>query len=350
MEKVRVGIWGVGRAGFGMHKREIARFPEMLEIAGCCDIIPERMEKLCAEVPGCKAYPDIEEMLHAPDIDVIAVATRSPDHVPHAIRALEAGKFVFIEKPIGINYDQVLQLKAAAEAYPGKLMCRQNRRFEAAFQHVSEIIASGKLGDIYMVKLSRHNFQRRCDWQALKRCGGGQLSNWGPHLIDHALQFIKAPLKSVWSDLRTINASGDAEDHVKAVLTGENNVVVDIELSGGMALPCPVYAVYGTKGALIGQTEKEFKIRYLDEAKCTPKPEVSDATPALDAGFSISKGMEWIEETIECNPASGLTINDIYKFVYETVREGKAFPIKNEEAFEVARVTDLIRKAATQEG
>ena len=348
MEKVRVGLWGIGRAGWTMHKKEVARFPEMLEIAGCCDLIPERMEKFCEEVPGCKAYANIDDMLKAEDIDVISVATRSPDHVEHAIKALEAGKYVFAEKPIGINYAEVLKLKAASEKYPGKLMCRHNRRFEAAFQHISEIIASGKLGKIYMIKLSRHAFQRRFDWQALRSFGGGQLNNWGPHLIDHALQFINAPLKSVWADLRTVNASGDAEDHVKAILTGENGMVVDIEISGGTALPCPVYAVYGNKGALIAQTEKEFKLKYMDIEKCTPKPEVCADTPAWDAGFSSAKGMEWIEETIACSPASGLTINDIYKFVYATVRKGKPFPIKNEEAFEVARVTELIRKAAGQ--
>ena len=349
MKKVRVGIWGVGRAGWGMHRKEIARFPEMLEIAGCCDLIPERMEKMCAEVPGCKAYANIDDMLKADDIDLISVATRSPDHVAHVIKALESGKFVFAEKPIGINYAEVLKLKEAAEKHPGKLFCRQNRRLEAAFQHVSEIIASGKLGDVYLIKLSRHAFQRRFDWQSLTSFGGGQLNNWGPHLIDHALQFINAPLKSVWADLRTVNASGDAEDHVKAILTGENGVIVDIEISGGMALPCPVYAVYGNKGALIAQTEKEFHVKYLDLEKCTPKPAASAETPALDAGFSSAKGMEWIEETIECNPASGVTLNDIYKYVYLAIREGVEFPVKNEEAFEVARVTELIRNAAGQQ-
>ena len=59
--------------------------------------------------------------------------------------------------------------------------------------------------------------------------------------------------------------------------------------------------------------------------------------------------LEWIGETIACNPASGLHMNDICKFVYSTIREGKKFPIRNEEAFEVARVTELIRKAAGQE-
>ena len=87
----------------------------------------------------------------------------------------------------------------------------------------------------------------------------------------------------------------------------------------------------------------------MDVEKCTPKPQVCADTPAWDAGFSSTKGMEWIEETIACAPASKLDMKDIYKFVYATVREGKEFPIKNEEAFEVARVTELIRKAAGQE-
>ena len=110
MEKVRIGLWGIGRAGWTMHKKEVARFSDMLEIVGCCDLIPERMEKFCEEVPGCKAYPNIDDMLKAEDIDVISVATRSPDHVEHAIKALESGKFVFAEKPIGINYAEVLKL------------------------------------------------------------------------------------------------------------------------------------------------------------------------------------------------------------------------------------------------
>ena len=88
-----------------------------------------------------------------------------------------------------------------------------------------------------MIKLSRLGYAQRWDWQTLKEFGGGQLNNWGPHLIDHALQFINAPVKSVWSDMRQISASGDAEDHVKMVIRGENNIVVDIEISAGAALP-----------------------------------------------------------------------------------------------------------------
>ena len=346
MEKLKIGLWGIGRAGWGMHRKEIGRFPDQMEITGCCDIYPERMEKLVAECPGCKAYADIDEMIASPDVDMISVATRSPDHVSGAIRALEGGKYVFIEKPIGINYDEVLKLKAASEAHPGKLFCRQNRRFAAAFQHVKEIIDSGILGEVYMIKLSRLGYAQRWDWQTLTEFGGGQLNNWGPHLIDHALQFINAPVKSVWSDMRRIAASGDAEDHVKMVIRGENDMVVDIEISAGAALPGQIYAVYGTKGALTANDEKMLKLRYLDQEKTVAAPEASREIPPMDSKFSYSNNLVWIEKEVPVSPASGATVNDIYLHIYRAIKENVPFPVKNEEAFEVARITQLVRDNA----
>ena len=348
MEKLKIGIWGIGRAGWGMHRKEIAMFPEMLEITGCCDIIPERMERLCAELPGCKAYADIDEMIASEDVDVITIATRSPDHVSGAVRALEGGKYVFIEKPIGLNYEEVKILAAASAAHPGKLFCRQNRRFEAAFQHVKEIIDSGVLGEVYHIKLTRLGYTQRWDWQTFTEYGGGQLNNWGPHLIDHALQFINAPVKSVWSDMRKIAASGDAEDHVKAIIRGENDVTVDIEISGGAALPGQVYAVYGTRGALTAMDEKTLKVRYLDLEKTLPAPAADRETPDMESSFSSGKNLVWIEKDIPVAPESGATVNDIYKHLYLAIKEGVEFPVRNEEAFEVARVTQMIRDAANR--
>ncbi|MDD7751525.1 MAG: Gfo/Idh/MocA family oxidoreductase, partial [bacterium] len=235
MKKIKVAIWGLGRAGWGMHTHEIDRCPGCYEIAGCYDILPERMAQMQKKYPACKAYSSPEEMLADPEIELVAVAVRSRDHVKFDIQVLEAGKYLIAEKPIAVSYAEAMKLKEVSDRHPGKMFCRQNRRFEACFQQVQEIIREGILGDIYEIKLCRHNYQRRADWQALKSCAGGQLNNWGPHLIDHALQFIHAPLESVWSDLRLVAAMGDAEDHFKAVLRGTNKIVVDIEVSGGVA-------------------------------------------------------------------------------------------------------------------
>lgn len=343
MKKIKVAIWGLGRAGWGMHTHEIDRCPGCYEIAGCYDILPERMAQMQKKYPACKAYSSPEEMLADPEIELVAVAVRSRDHVKFDIQVLEAGKHLIAEKPIAISYAEAMKLKEVSDRHPGKMFCRQNRRFEACFQQVQEIIREGILGDIYEIKLCRHNYQRRADWQALKSCAGGQLNNWGPHLIDHALQFIHAPLESVWSDLRLVAAMGDAEDHFKAVLRGTNKIVVDIEVSGGVAIPAPVYAVYGTRGTLISQDEKEIQLKYVDTEKTEPAEPASDATPPNEGVFGANKPIVWIEETRTVAPASGLTVDDFYKVVYRTLAEGAPYPVKPEEAFEVVRVTEMIR-------
>ena len=343
-DKIRVGIIGLGRAGWGMHTNEIDRFKEMFEITGCFDVLPERMAKMAERYPGCKSHDSAQELYTATDVDLIAVAIRSPEHVAAAVEALATGKYVLIEKPLALNYAEVLTLKAAAEKHPGKLFCRHNRRLEAAFLHVREIIASGKLGEIFDIKLCRHNYQRRNDWQSLKGCGGGQLNNWGPHLIDHALQFLECPVESVWGDMKLVAASGDAEDHFKAVIRGTNGRIIDVEVSGGVAIPSPVYAVYGKRGTLVAYNEKELKLKYLDVAKCSPPPVATGDTPPMAGGFGCADGLAWIEETVPVAPSSGDTVSDLYKYIYLAIREGRPFPVKNDEAFEVVRVTEMIRK------
>ena len=59
--------------------------------------------------------------------------------------------------------------------------------------------------------------------------------------------------------------------------------------------------------------------------------------------FGANKPIVWIEETRTVAPASGLTVDDFYKVVYRTLAEGAPYPVKPEEAFEVVRVTEMIR-------
>ncbi len=58
-------------------------------------------------------------MIADPKVELVDIATRSADHCQHAIMALEAGKYVFLEKPICVSYDEAQRLQAAAGTYPG---------------------------------------------------------------------------------------------------------------------------------------------------------------------------------------------------------------------------------------
>ncbi|HBR94556.1 MAG TPA: hypothetical protein DEA90_10370 [Opitutae bacterium] len=345
-DKIKVGIWGLGRAGLNMHAAEIANYPEQFELHSGIDIDPARNQSL-TDTYRVPTYTDEEAFLNDPEVELISIATRSPDHVAHCERALAAGKYVFLEKPLGLNYAEGKKLLALSQQYPGKLYPRQNRRFEAPFNHIQEIIASGILGEVYEIKLCRHSFQRRSDWQTIIECGGGQLNNWGPHIIDHALQFLDYKVSELWSDLKKVAALGNAEDHIKIVLKGESGRVVDLEISGGAALPQNEYTLFGSRGALTCQGDN-IHLKYIDPKQVFQKTEAHAGTPSLAGGVSNAyadlEQIKWVEEDIKVAPSTPTEIHSIWSALYQSVREGIPFPIPMEQAVAVLKVTDEVKK------
>ena len=343
MNKVRVGIWGLGRAGAAMHTAEIGAHAEKFEIVAGCDTTPERAEAFARtyKAPG---YTDPAQFLADQNIELVAVATRSLDHVRHAQAALEAGFAVLLEKPLAQSRAEAEALVEMDRKYPGKLFCRQNRRFEPAFQHVREIIDSGILGKVHTIKLRRNNFSRRDDWQALLSEGGGQLNNWGPHLIDHALQFLHYRVDAVWGELKLVAAQGDAEDSVKILIKGKDGCTVDIEIFGGAALPANVYEVYGSRGALVSADEQDLKLRYIEpDYELKPYPAKKDNPPGSGWIFADNAQLPWRRLTIMTEPKLKVNMNSLYGCLYDTLRDGKPFPIKLEEALAVIEICDIVK-------
>ncbi len=343
--KIRVGIWGLGRAGYGMHVPELLALGSEFEIVAGCDVDPARLEALGKRIPGAVGYEDGDAFLADPNVELVAVAVRSTQHVDYAIRALKAGKYVMAEKPFALTLQGARKLAREAARHPGRLFVRHNRRLEPAFNHVQEIIASGILGEVYEIKLCRHNYQFRGDWQTLADCGGGQLNNWGPHLVDQALRLLESPVESLWSDLKNVAALGDAEDHLKLVFRGRNGRVVDVEISGGVALSSPVYAIYGTRGSLVSDDEQDIRLRYLDPAfKGPARGTANPGTPSMGGGFGGDVAPKWIRKTIMVEPANGANMNAIYHAVFMAIRHQAPYPISIEEAVEVVRWTEQAKR------
>ena len=63
---IRIGIWGLGRAGWGMHTEEIDRYKDEAKVVAGCDVLPERTAKLKERYPDCKVYTDAEAFLADP--------------------------------------------------------------------------------------------------------------------------------------------------------------------------------------------------------------------------------------------------------------------------------------------
>lgn len=352
-QPVRVGLVGIGRAGWGMHVPAFAARPWKFRIVAACDTIAERRERMARDF-GCTVYERVEDLVADASVDLVDIATRSCDHHRHAKLALEGGKHVNLEKPMCASLSEALDLADTARRSPGRLFVHHNRRFEPAFHHVREIMATGVLGEVFEIKLRRVGFQRRDDWQTLKRFGGGQLLNWGPHIIDHALCLLDAPLAAQSSALRRVVALGDAEDHLKIVLTGANGRLVDLEISGAAALSEPEFTVWGSRGALTCDG-RSIHLKYLDPARPLEVRVAHPGTPGEseppDAGDGSRKWspyvnpepLHWINETLPVAPRAGVDLASIWDAIYDDLSGGAAFPVTLEQAVNVMRVVDAAR-------
>ncbi len=332
MEPIRTGIVGLGRAGWGMITPALQQRPHQFQIVAGADEIRKRARRL-AKATGAKVYVDYMDLLADDDVELVVIATRSNTHVAFAYQALQAGKHVLVEKPIALTLRGIKRLLRRAEKSPGLLIPRHNRRFDPDFLHVREILDSGILGEVREIKLCRHGFNRRNDWQTFREFGGGQLANWGPHIIDHALQLLGSTPMKMYANLQKIAAAGNAEDHVKIVLTGRNGRVVDLEISGGAALGDVPYRVFGTLGALTCDGKKT-RLKYLDPTKLR-RARARSATPPEDSGFGNPEKLEWIEEEREAVPEHPL---DFWDSVFAAIREGKPFPVSLAEARAVVEI------------
>ena len=334
---IGLGIVGLGRAGRGMHCKELQTRGEMFQIVAGCDTAADRRERFARE-QGCCVYGNIKDLIADPNVEMVDIATRSSDHYQHAMMALKAGKGVFLEKPMCLTYAEARWLQAAAKKSKGRLYIRHNRRFEGAFNQVRDIISSGVLGEVYQIKLARVSYNRRNDWQTLISFGGGQLLNWGPHIIDHALRLLGSPVEGIWSDLKRVAAVGDAEDHFKIVLVGKNRRMVDVEISGGATTKLPQYVVWGTKGGLTCDG-KTIELKYLDPSAKLPPCKASPGNPG--EGFGNPEKLKWVEKTVPVEP---MDMSQIWDHLYNAVRKGRRFPITLDEAVQVMWVVSQAKK------
>lgn len=333
---IKVGVVGLGRIGMSVHFNAFKNNPDKYQVVAACDLIPERTAKYAEEF-GCKTYEKYEDMLADPDVEVVDIATRSCDHYIHSKMALLAGKSVLVEKPFCMKYEEACELNRLGSQPSGPcIYVRHNRRFEEGFIKVNEIIDSGILGEVYEIKLTRNEYQRRNDWQTIKEFGGGQLLNWGPHIVDHSLRFCGGKYTKLYAEIKRVAAVGDAEDHIKLVFKGVNNRIVDMEISGGAALPTPEYVVYGTRGSLILENNV-IRMNYLNPDVPLQDIKADPSTPT-GAFFGNEEVLQWVEKTITLSEED--QTNVIWDYFYETYRNNKPYPITPDQAAEVVRVLE----------
>src|SRR5919106_1429436 len=110
---LRVGVLGAGQISQAAHF-EACRKAKNAELYAICDVAEELLERMFAVHAPRKAYADYDAMLADPEVDAIIIAIADQFHAPMALRALEAGKHVLVEKPMGVTVEESEDLCDAA--------------------------------------------------------------------------------------------------------------------------------------------------------------------------------------------------------------------------------------------
>ena len=320
-ERIRVGIMGQGRSGRNIHGAWLSKSPQKYQIVAVSDILKDRRERAEAEYK-CEVYADYRDLLAREDIDLVVNSLPSHLHPLGTLDALKAGRHVVCEKPLAPTVKDLRQMIAAAKR-AGKIFAPyQQSRYAAHFQQILKVIGSGVLGRVAMIKIAYNGFARRWDWQTLQEFNAGNLYNTGPHPMDHAMAFLNFKTPKVHCVMDRANSYGDAEDHVKIILTHKGLPTIDVEISSCCAYPNDMYQVYGTQGGLTGGP-KGLKWKYFEPKKAPKQTLIRSPLPGPSY---CREDLPMTEKTWTPTKAQedGFTYmsKQFYDHIYKVIREG----------------------------
>jgi predicted dehydrogenase/NADPH:quinone reductase-like Zn-dependent oxidoreductase len=160
---------------------------------------------------------DLDEIWSDPAVDTVFLLTRHDSHASLARKALEAGKNVFVEKPLALNEAELDAVEAAARKTGARVMVGFNRRF-APFAKQARQLVAGRGGPMSIVMTVNSGVIPRDSWVQSATIGGGRITGEGCHFIDLARYLVGSAIVDV--QVRAAQAAGTAVDDVAAITLG----------------------------------------------------------------------------------------------------------------------------------
>lgn len=211
MERIKVGVIGLGWFG-EVHCNTLSAIPN-LQLAALCDVDAGRLEELAGRFGGAATYTDYHALLASDDIDVVHIVTRWEQHAEHAIAALEAGKHVFLEKPMAPSVEECAAICDAAKKAKGFLMVGHVCRFNPRYAMAKGEIAAGKIGKVVALS-ARRNIPAA--WSEALLDKASPISDTGIHDTDLLLWLSDSRAVSVYA--QTVDVSGRKNPDVVQIM------------------------------------------------------------------------------------------------------------------------------------
>lgn len=205
MDKKVIAVIGCGRIAKNAHFPAFAKM-ENVRVKYACDILPEKAGKLKEEYPIIEnVISEYKIALADSEVDAVFVLTPNFAHYTVTMDALRAGKHVFCEKPITVNYALSREMAQEAEKQGRILNIGVCNRYHKSVEMLEELNRQGRFGNIYHVYCSFRSFRSIPGlggaFTTKEQSGGGVLIDWGVHFLDLILYILGgAKLKNVTCD------------------------------------------------------------------------------------------------------------------------------------------------------
>ncbi|MEO0293779.1 MAG: Gfo/Idh/MocA family oxidoreductase [candidate division WOR-3 bacterium] len=273
-DKIRIGLVGAGAVA------QIGYLPAIMEnenlsLEALCESDVEKVEVISKRYKIKKVFLDFEKMLEDPEIDAVIIATPNYLHTPMAISAIEYGKDVLCELPLGLDANEVKRLGNVVDSSERILMAAFNGKFRPDIEKLREIVIGGEIGKLSFAKagwLRPLHEERPTSWRRDPlKSGGGAIMTLGVQILSYVLYIFGYNVASVIAGL---HRAEKIEDSGIVFLRYKDGRYLLLEVGWTLLFEkdFTYFNLYGRDGVAL---LNPFKIKKLEENK------VVDITPKL---------------------------------------------------------------------
>ena len=344
---IRVAIFGCGRAVYADHYPFFREHPALFEVVAACDMLRDRRDEILKDFPKAKMFRQFGEMLDEREIDLVDIATCTPDHVKHAMMSLKRGFWTLLESPMALTLDDAVMLRGQAVKTKNRLIVFNRGAFAPDYLLAKQAIGDPRLGEIHQIRIRREDFVRRDDWQTVKRLGGGAAWYAMPDLMIQAVKLLREPPFQMWSELRRIASLGDAEDECHVALKTRGTLTADIEYNGGSlpgATRSPAFEIVAERGTFrVAPGASEGTLRVIEPGFKFPRRRSSVRTPPIK---DLHETFPVVDIPVRLPPGTPRGLSAFWKCVYDTVRRAVPFPLALEDSLEAVKLSALMKRTS----
>ena len=327
-----VGIACVGTGYWG--KNLVRSFHGLTgcTLSVCCDLNEDILRNIAAQYPDVATTRDFTQVLQDPGIDAVVLASPATMHFAMSKAALEAGKHVFVEKPLAFRVDEADDLRRTADARGLVLMVGHLLEYHPAVRELKRIIDHGFLGEIHYIYTQRVNF-------GIIRKNETALWSLGPHDVSVVCYLLNR-------EPHTVNACGKSyvqkgvEDVVFCNLHFSNRVMAQIHVSWLDPHKIRRMTIVGSQRmAVFDDMEPDEKIRIYNNYVERAEIPVWEKTAPLHRGAVVVPEVQNVEPLkLEC------------KHFINCVQRGRRPRSDGSDGVRVVRVLDAAQRSLEKGG